>query len=113
MKLEYSNKATAEMEPQICLVGNEGVVPTHSNSDIAEQSLVGLKRELVNFTEYLYFLSYIFLPYFFYCYFQASNCSNEPQVVVQNQSPLKTRSSAPSPLLHQGYFVPGQSSEMA
>lgn len=82
------------MEPQIRSIGNERVVPTHSTSDISEQSLLGLKRELVNFSEDLYFLSYIFLPYFFYYNFQVSYCSNQPHVVVQNQSPLKTRSSA-------------------
>lgn len=64
MKLEYSNKATAEMEPQIRSIGNERVVPTHSTSDISEQSLLELKRELVNFSEDLYFPAIFFLLQF-------------------------------------------------
>lgn len=41
----------------------------------SEQSLVGLKRELVNFMEDLYFLKYIFLPYF-------SSTISKPQMAL-------------------------------
>lgn len=39
------------------------MIPTHSNSDISEQSSVGVKRELDTSMEGLEFLIYIFLLY--------------------------------------------------
>lgn len=61
------------------------MVPTHSNSDISKQPLVGLKRELVNFMEDLYFLRYIFLLYF-------STSISKPQIaLISLMSRYRTR----------------------